>query len=176
VPFDVNQVVVEEIARLAQRLLSAQERRAANREDRVGEEAGDMEAGIVSRAEADCDIDLLALEINRSDANLDPHVGIGHKAQEAIETGHQPFGSNRRRGRQAQLALVPELANAPQRAPEHVHGFADGPVQDLALFAQAHLAAGAEKQPKAKLGLELPDLMADRCGGDIELGGGLRET
>src|SRR4026208_1312534 len=42
VPLDVNEVVVEEIARLAQRLLSAQQRGAANREDRVSEQAGNV--------------------------------------------------------------------------------------------------------------------------------------
>ena len=164
VPFDVYEVVVQEVARLAQRLLSAQQRRAANRENGVGEQPGDVAAGTVAGAEADSDIHFLALEIDRREPDLDPHVGVGNEAEKAVEAGHQPFGGDRGGGRQAQLALVLELANPPQRTPEPVHQLGDRPVQDLALLAQADLAAGAQEQAKAELQLELADLVADRRG------------
>src|SRR5262245_64734472 len=67
VPFDMDEIVLEKIAGLAQRLLAAQESRAADGKDRVLEQARDVEARIVAGAEADRHIDLLALEIDSGD-------------------------------------------------------------------------------------------------------------
>jgi hypothetical protein len=88
----MDERVVAQIPRLAQRIFALEQFRTADGEHHVLEQPVCVQARIVALAETDADIDILAGEIDQSLRHLDPDIGLRMLQQETIEPRHQPFG------------------------------------------------------------------------------------
>ena len=173
---EMDEIVMQQVARLADRVAAGEKFRAADRKHHLLEQAVDAEAGIIAGAEADGDIDIVAVEIENRLRHIDPDIRAWHRCQKAIEARHQPFGGNRWRSGDIEPVLLLQLADALQGAVQAIERIGHRDAQDLALARQPHAAAGAQEQRDADLVLKLLDLMADGRRRDRQFLGGLGET
>ncbi len=138
------------------------------RGDSLGEQGnGDCSR---NRAAADVhgDVDLVAVEIDRSGRGLDPQVEPRTAAHDAPQPGHQPArrerrGHANRHGPGRRLGL--ELSHASRDALECLAKLLGS---DTSLPGQFHAPRGAVEQGYAEILLEAADLVADRGGRHVQ--------
>ena len=88
----VQQGLMLQVGRRAQRLRAPQQIRAADREPVLGQELGGLDPGPAAGAVADADIDVIAAEIDQLVVGVDPHFDVGMALAEAAQPRHQPLG------------------------------------------------------------------------------------
>jgi len=81
---EMDEIVVEQVARLADRVATGKKLGAADRKNHFLKKTIDAESGVISGSEADGDIDIVAVEIENRLRDVDPDVGPWHRCQEAI--------------------------------------------------------------------------------------------
>src|SRR5262245_16098920 len=88
----MDEPMVEEVARNLERRAVAQEGRTANRDDDVVEQAVCGETGISAGAEADTDVDIVAVEVAHLVGDVEAQLDVRPDGAEAVNAPHQPFG------------------------------------------------------------------------------------
>jgi hypothetical protein len=138
--------------------------RRAHREDLLGQQQADVQAGVDPPAVADADVDRVAREVDgarlRAHGEVDPGVGRGEprqaRAEPAVGEGRQDR-DRERAGRRAAAHLL-------DRAGEAGEGLAQLGQGAPAGLGQRQPARQAAEQGDAQVGLEQADLLADRGG------------
>src|SRR3546814_1374457 len=174
----VQQGVLGEVARVAQRRTLGQEFGARHREDGLVHEGRRGEARKALLTEADCHVDTvcLGLQVDHRRVGADAQVDLGVALVEAAEPRDQPLHGERWAGGHRQNAAVPLLAQLVDLVEEAPEGALCCGRQLLALVGEREATRAAVKQREAEAGLELLDLLADRALGDVQLGGRAREA
>ena len=158
---DVQQRVVPEVGRRAQGAAAARERRAAHRKQFLGAQPGDVQAGPMSVAVTDRQIDIFARKIDVLKRRGHPQVDGRMLFREPPEPVHQPFaGKVGRRAHRQRPGIVPlQQIFGPQR--QAVECIAHHPEIGLPGRRDDETAMFAVEQPAAQFGFQRLDLVAD---------------
>src|SRR5262249_27860009 len=112
---DLDQRKVREILGRSQRPLPVEQRGAAHRHQPLLAELLDMQIGMLSRTEADTDIDAVALKVGVADARGYAGIDLGVSAEEAIKARRQPFCREARGRADHEDVVVPAALEALER-------------------------------------------------------------
>ena len=166
----------KQVARFLQRRPRPQQRRAADRNDDVFEQPVGAKSRIFAGAEADADIDVVAIEIAHFIGDVEAQLDAGLLLAKIIDAPHQPFRRELGVQRYFQQRRAARRLLRPRDGPaKQVERIGRGLGQHRARLGQPDGAAGAREQHQAELVLDFLDLVADRGRRQAELVGGAGE-
>ena len=172
----VNERVMAQIGRRAQRRPVLQQARAARREHLVLQQPLDLEPGIIPGAVADRDVEIALNQIDDLVGRGNPHIDLDMGLLEPVQAHHQPFGGEGGRSGDRQGPGIVMGAQPAHRGMDAGKGFAEAGQQDARRGGQLDRAVEAVKQPDPEILLERVDLMADRGRRHAEFVGGFAEA
>ena len=152
------------------------QRRCADRRRPVVGQHRAVEPVIRSRAEADCGVHPVAIEIHDAQAGDEAELDLGMRLGKAEKARRQPFRREGRSRRDGQAVVVAEPRDRANRLAQTVEALGHARLQGTARLGQLDGAVQATEQRAAEMLLELLDLVAERRRGDEQLLGGLAEA
>ena len=165
----VQQRVMNQIFRTAQRMLTLQQGRAAYRRHAFGHQWFLVEAGVTAGAVAQADIGFIGLQIDDVRRGRHVHLDIRILLLEILDARQQPARGKGRRGRDDKPHLIVQRRQTPHRPFEDQKTVAQARQQQDAGRAQLQLAVMADEEFVAQAVFQRANLMADRRRRDVEL-------
>jgi hypothetical protein len=166
-----------QVIRLLERTLAPQQLGRAKRCQSLGEQGLREKIGIAAMAQADGNVDLVALEIRKRDRRRDPQIDVWVPLIEYWQSRDQPFGGKGGRNAYRQRSRVGRRGLIAADCPcENLQSRLDVRQHSHGRIGEGNGAPRSVEQPYSEELLECADLLADGARRDVELLGGLAET
>ena len=175
-PVDVQQGVVAQIVGLAQGVVAAQERRAADRRVDLAEQAVDLHPLVAAGAVAQRHVGVVARQIDAPVGAVDADLDVRMPDAETLESGHQPHGAERGADADGQHPALAVGAHLLDPLGQLVEALAERRQGRLAGIGEAQRPGQAAEQGYLEQLFERLDLVADRGRRDVQLGRRLGEA
>ncbi len=172
----VQQHVVLEVGRRAQRMLALHQRRAADREHLDRQAQLGVQARVDAAAVAHRHVEVLAREVDHVLGGRYLEVDVGVGLHEAAHARDQPLDREGRRQVDLERGRALRLAQLLRRVHHLLEGFLDARQVGLAGGGERKRLGVAHEQRDAEVLLERLDLVAHGRGRDEELVGRAREA